>query len=150
MNVHHIGITVGDLERSVAWYCTNLGFRVVDRAHVEGERISQQTELPDTAIDVALLAGSNIVLELLQYRNPIGKEFTLRTCDIGAAHICVVVDDLDSTYQAMRARGVSVHAEPTKLVGDTKMVYVRDPDGLTVELMEPHGALLLSAMLAER
>ena len=77
-----------------------------------------------------------------------GEPSTLRTCDIGAAHVCVVVDDLDATYRAMTDRGVVVHAAPTKLVGETKMVYVRDPDGVVVEFIEPRDDLKLCALLA--
>ena len=63
--VHHIGLTVGDLERSVEWYCTNLDLREIGRAHLDGVLISTQTGLPDTEIDIALLVGSNVVIELL-------------------------------------------------------------------------------------
>ena len=146
VEVHHIGLTVGDLRRSVEWYCTNLGLREIDHAHLDGERISRQTGLPGTEIDVALLGGSNIVIELLCYRNPVGDPYRLRCCDVGAAHVCVVVDDLDFTVEAMRRRGVVFHAEPTKLVGQTKMVYVRDPDGVMVELIEPKDGLTLAAL----
>lgn len=148
--VHHVGLAVGELQRSVDFYCGNFGLREIARSQLEGEQISAQTGLPDTLLDVALLAGSNTIVELLCYRRPVGAPYTLRTCDAGAAHVCVVVDDLDATYEAMRARGVHFHAAPTKLVGDTKMVYVRDPDGVIVELIEPEGTLTLEALLRLR
>ena len=146
--VHHVGLTVGDLQRSVDWYCTHLGLREIGRAHLDGSKISAQTDLPDTQIDVALLAGSNTVLELLSYASPPGDRYQLRCCDVGAAHLCVVVDDLEATVTAMRAKGVHFHAEPTQLVGETTMVYVRDPDGVMVELIEPKGDLTLAALCA--
>jgi catechol 2,3-dioxygenase-like lactoylglutathione lyase family enzyme len=147
--VHHVGLTVGDLERSVAFYCEHFGLREIARNHLEGDRICEQTELPGTEIDVSLLAGSNTIVELLCYRSPAGRPYTLRACDPGAAHVCIVVDDLDATYAAMTARGVSFHARPTKLGDDdTKMVYVRDPDGVVVELVEPTEAISMRALLA--
>jgi len=146
--VHHVGLTVGNLQRSVDWYCTHLGLREIGRAHLDGLKISIQTDLPETEIDVALLAGSNTVLELLCYSSPPGEPYRLRCCDVGAAHVCVVVDDLEATVTAMRAHGVIFHAEPTQLVGETKMVYVRDPDGVMVELIEPKGDLTLGALCA--
>ena len=39
VEVHHLGLTVSDLERSVEWYCTNLGFRDIGRAHLSGATI---------------------------------------------------------------------------------------------------------------
>jgi catechol 2,3-dioxygenase-like lactoylglutathione lyase family enzyme len=149
--VHHVGLTVGDLDRSVAFYCTHFGLREVARNHLDGELISQQTGLADTEIDVAILAGANTIVELLCYRRPVGAEHSLRTCDAGAAHVCIVVENLDSTVAAMRGRGVSFHATPVKLMDDdTKMVYVRDPDGVMVELLQPTADLSLGTLLARK
>jgi catechol 2,3-dioxygenase-like lactoylglutathione lyase family enzyme len=147
--VHHVGLTVGDLDRSVAFYSENFGLREIARNHLEGELISAQTDLAGTEIDVALLAGSNTIVELLCYANPEGRPYTLRACDPGVAHVCIVVDDLDATYEAMKQRGVEFHAPVTKLMDDdTKMVYVRDPDGVMVELLEPTEEIGLRALLA--
>jgi catechol 2,3-dioxygenase-like lactoylglutathione lyase family enzyme len=147
--VHHVGVAVGDLDRSVEFYTTNFGLREIARNHLEGELISEQTDIPGTEIDVALLAGANTIVEFLHYRQPVGEPYRLRTCDPGAAHVCIVVDDLDGLYASMRARGVPLHARPCKLMDDdTKMVYVRDPDGIMVELLEPTAAISLTALLA--
>jgi catechol 2,3-dioxygenase-like lactoylglutathione lyase family enzyme len=151
VEVHHVGIAVGDLDRSVAFYTANFGLREIARNHLEGEGISEQTGLPGTKIDVALLAGTNTVLELLHYRQPVGEPFRLRTCDPGSAHVCLVVADLDGLYEQMRSRGIELHARVVKLLDDdTKMVYVRDPDGITVELLEPTEAVSLTTLLAHR
>lgn len=144
--LHHFGLTVSDLERSVEWYCTNLGLELITRARVEGEKISEQTGLGDTVIDVALLRGSNCVLELLCYQQPVGQAYSLRTCDAGAAHLCIVVSDIEETVARMGRNGVLFHARVTQLVGRTKMVYVRDPDGVMVELLEPKDELDLSVL----
>lgn len=146
--IHHVGIAVGELERSVAFYREHFGLREIARNHLDGERISEQTDLPGTEIDVALLAGENLIVELLCYRSPEGLPHALRTCDAGAAHVCIVVDDLDATCAAMSAAGVAFHSRPTMLLeDDTKMIYVRDPDGIMVELLEPTTAVSLGALL---
>lgn len=149
VEVHHIGLTVSDLERSVDWYCENLGLRDIGRAHLDGAAISEQTDLADTDVDIALLAGANIVIELLRYANPLGDAYVLRACDVGSAHPCLVVEDLDAVCAAMRERGVVFHAHPARLVGQTRMVYVRDPDGIMIELLQPADDLRLVALLDE-
>ena len=68
--------------------------------------------------------------------------------DPGAAHVCLAVDDLDAVYAAMEAGGVEVHARPAALGAGTKMVYVRDPDGIFVEIIQPSEDLSLAALLA--
>ena len=145
--VHHVGITVGELDRSVDWYCTNFGLREIARNHLEGALISEQTDLPGTEIDVALLAGSNTIVELLCYGRPAGLPYTLRTCDVGAAHVCIVVDDLEATCSEMAGRGVEFHAKPCSLIGASRMVYVRDPDGIMVELLQPTPDITTAALL---
>lgn len=146
--IHHAGFAVRDLDRSVEWYTGNFGFHEVARNHLSGDLISAQTDLPDTEIDVSLMAGSNTILELLCYRNPVGGDHTLRTCDVGAAHVCIVVDDLDETCARMKARGVVFHAEPCTLIGDERMVYVRDPDGIMVELLQTTPDITADALIA--
>ncbi len=146
--IHHVGLTVGDLERSVSFYTTYFGLREIARNELRGRMISAQTDLEGVVIDVALLAGANALLELLCYRSPEGTATTPRACDPGSAHVCMVVDDLDATYAAMLADGVAVHARPASLGAGTKMVYVRDPDGIFVEVIQPTEDLSLGALLS--
>ncbi len=149
--IHHVGLTVSDLDRSAAFYRDLLGLREVARNRLEGEAISGQTLLPGTVIDVALLAGSNTLLELLCYRHPAPQPYALRACDAGAAHVCIVVDDLKARVDALGGAGAALPSMPARLMGDdTQMIYVRDPDGIIVELIQPTQALSLSALLARR
>jgi lactoylglutathione lyase/glyoxylase I family protein len=148
-DVHHVGLTVGNLDRSVEFYCANFGLREIARNHLDGPLISAQTELPGSEIDVSLLAGNNTIVELLCYRNPAGHPYTLRPCDPGAGHVCIVVDDLEATYASMQERGIVFHAGPTRLMSDeTKMLYVHDPDGVMVELLEPSDELSVRTLLS--
>ncbi len=61
---------------------------------------------------------------------------------------CFVVDDLEATFPSMRERGVRFHAEPCSLIGAEKMVYVGDPDGITVELLQPTPDITTATLLA--
>jgi catechol 2,3-dioxygenase-like lactoylglutathione lyase family enzyme len=146
--IHHTGLTVGELDRSVQFYTTYFDLREIARNELRGGMISAQTDLQDVVIDVALLAGRNALLELLCYRTPPGTARNSRACDPGAAHVCMVVDDLDATYEAMRAGGVSLHARPGRVGAGTRMVYVRDPDGIMVEVIQPGDDLSLTALLS--
>jgi catechol 2,3-dioxygenase-like lactoylglutathione lyase family enzyme len=145
--IHHAGLTVSDLERSVTFYTTFFGLRVLSRNQLLGRMISAQTDLEGVVIDTALLAGDNALLELLCYRSPEGRSVALRACDPGAAHVCLVVADLDATYEAMRADGVPLHAHPAQLGAGTKMMYVRDPDGIMVEVIQPTDDISLARLL---
>lgn len=146
--IHHVGLTVGDLERSVAFYTRYFGLREVARNALRGRMISAQVDVPGAEIDVALLAGENALVELLCYREPATQPSAPRSCDPGAAHVCMVVADLDATYAAMERDGVALHARPAALGAGTKMMYVRDPDGIMVEVIEPAEDVSLRSLLA--
>jgi catechol 2,3-dioxygenase-like lactoylglutathione lyase family enzyme len=146
--IHHVGLTVHDLDRSVHFYTTYFDVREIARNELRGGMISAQTDLEGVVIDVALLAGPNALLELLCYRSPEPRADARRACDAGSAHVCMVVEDLDATYEAMRSDGVVLHARPARLGAGTKMVYVRDPDGIFVEIIQPARDLTLYALLS--
>jgi catechol 2,3-dioxygenase-like lactoylglutathione lyase family enzyme len=149
--IHHVGLTVSDLDRSAAFYRDLLDLRDVARNRLDGEAISGQTLLPGTVIDVALLAGSNTLLELLCYRHPAPRPYALRPCDAGAAHVCIVVEDIEARVDALQRAGVALPSGPARLMhDDTWMIYVRDPDGIIVELIQPTAALSLGTLLARR
>lgn len=129
------------------FYAGYFGLREIGRNELRGRMISAQTDLDDAVIDVAMLAGPNLLLELLCYRSPVPRTHPLRPCDPGSAHVCIAVEDLDATYEAMRAAGVALHARPSRVGAGTKMVYVRDPDGIMVEVIQPGDDLTLGALL---
>jgi catechol 2,3-dioxygenase-like lactoylglutathione lyase family enzyme len=145
--LHHFGMTVSDIERSVAFYSEHFGLTYIGGNRFEGETISAQTGLPGTVLQTALLAGPNTIVEFLQYDSPEGVSQAPRPCDVGAAHACIVVQSIDEVLARMRAAGHSPHAQPCALVENTRMVYVRDPDGILIELLEPSPVIMLSTLL---
>jgi len=152
--IHHMGITVRDLEESIAFYSEAFGLKVVDRAVFGGEELGKVVRVPGAELEYAFMAGENAVLELIEYKTPKGKPFGLQNNDIGAAHCCFVVDDLDATYERLLAMGVDFNAPPQSApdippFDGLKYTYFRDPNGITIELMQPgDGALSLPSLLA--
>ena len=63
-----------------------------------------------------------------------------RTANPGTAHIAFFVDDLDTLYAELVARGVgSVSPPVTPTIGPNeggRAVYLIDPDGIRVELIQ--------------
>jgi catechol 2,3-dioxygenase-like lactoylglutathione lyase family enzyme len=75
------------------------------------------------------------MLELIRYRNYPAERSALNS-RVGAAHVCFAVDDVRSAYGALRADGVEFLSEPHTDAAGTQWVYMRDPDGNVVELIE--------------
>lgn len=147
--MHHFGITVSDLDRSVPFYTGYFELVEIKRVPLVGEGISTAVGIDDVEMTCCLLAGENVVLELIAYDAPRSRPYTLANSDVGAVHPCFAVGDIDALYERMAADGVHFHHAPQELGWGTKMAYCVDPDGINIELLQPAGELLLANLLAE-
>jgi catechol 2,3-dioxygenase-like lactoylglutathione lyase family enzyme len=137
----HTGFTVANLERSLAFWRDILGFELSHRPHQTGDLASEITGVPGAEISIAVLKGYGHKIELLEYLAPPDrKQVVPRPCDVGSVHIAFTVDDLDSVLEAIAASGWKAAGKPQTLQSGPnagKRVYVRDPDGTTIEFMQP-------------
>jgi catechol 2,3-dioxygenase-like lactoylglutathione lyase family enzyme len=144
----HTGLTVSDLDRSIAFYRDLLGLELVTRWESSQPYLRTVVGFPDAELRIALLrvpamdAGpSGHHLELLEYRQPHGTRGDPATCNPGNAHVAFVVSDLDATYRRLSAHGVRFRSAPVEITHGrnkgAKAVYLRDPDDITLELVQP-------------
>jgi len=133
--MHHTGITVSDLDRSVEFY-ERLGFGVAERIAEDGDEVEQGVGVPGAKLRVAMLEGPNSKLELIQYLEPGGAPATHPNNGIGAAHICIEVEDVDAAYAELRDEGIEFLTEPITHEAGIRWVYAKDPDGITAELLQ--------------
>jgi catechol 2,3-dioxygenase-like lactoylglutathione lyase family enzyme len=145
LSADHTGITVSDLERSVAFWRDVLGFEFSHRTHQAGVLAAEITGVPGAEISLAVLKAPGHKIELLQYHAPNDRqtENPLRPCDVGSAHVALTVDDLDAVLEAIARSGWQVAGTAQTLTtgpnAGKRVVYVRDPDGTTIEFMQPPG-----------
>src|SRR5437588_428779 len=136
----HTGITVTNLERSLAFWRDVLGFELSHRPHQTGDLASEITGVPGAEISIAVLKGYGHKIELLEYLAPPDrKHVDLRPCDVGSVHVAFTVDNLDSVLAAIAASGWKAAGKPQTLQAGPnagkRVVYVREPDGTTIEFM---------------
>jgi catechol 2,3-dioxygenase-like lactoylglutathione lyase family enzyme len=144
--LHHVGFTVAEMERSVAFYSELLGVEPFLRRLYREDFISEVVGYENTVLDCALFAvpRSGVILELLQYVAPETGHVNPETYNVGNAHLCLVVDDLEEEYQRLLGAGVEFRSPPVDIPSEIeeeparggKALYLRDPDGITVELLE--------------
>ena len=141
----HTGITVSNLERSLAFWRDVLGFELSHRPHQTGELASEITGVAGAEISIVVLKGYGHKIELLEYVAPAErKRIALKPCDVGSVHVAFTVDNLDAILNTIAASGWKAAGKPQTIkVGPNtgkRVVYVRDPDGTTIEFMEmpPH------------
>ena len=137
----HTGITVVNLERSLAFWRDVLGFELSHRAHQTGELASEITGVPGAEISLAVLKAPGHKIELLEYlAPPERKRVEPRPCDVGSVHVALTVDDLDAVLNRIAASGWKAAGKPQTLQAGPnagkRVIYVRDPDGTTIEFMQ--------------
>lgn len=141
-HVHHTGLTVSDLERSVGFYCGMLGCHVVSRQEKAGGYLAKIVGSPSAHVRMVHLRAPHgeLIIELFEYVKPGSVVQPLEPWRIGNAHLAFVVDDLAAVYSKLRAQGVEFVSEPvdidTGVNAGGKGLYLRDPDGITLELFE--------------
>jgi lactoylglutathione lyase len=52
------------------------------------------------------------------------------------AHLCLLVDDLQSTVDSLREQGVTIEREPKLGLDHNLQAWIRDPDGNAIEFMQ--------------
>jgi len=142
VSVDHTGITVSNLERSLAFWRDVLGFEFSHTAHQKGELAQEITGVKGAEIKLAVLrAPGGHKIELLEYLAPADRQRgNLRPCDIGSVHVALLVEDLDAVLAQIAASGWKAAGKPQALTAGPnagkRVVYVRDPDGTTIEFMQ--------------
>jgi len=148
LGADHTGITVSNLERSLAFWRDVLGFEYSHSAHQTGERVEQITGVKGSELKLAVLkTPTGHKIELLEYLAPDDRvrRNNLRPCDLGHVHVALVVDDLDAIFEKLATQNWKKAGTPQALTtgpnAGKRVVYVRDPDGTTIELMQMPAAV---------
>ena len=110
-------------------------------AYAQGTGASHEGSSGSAAQQSAPASGH--VLELFQYLAPPGSSpDRIEVRDVGTAHLCFLVDDLIDVHRRLVGAGVDTFISPPVLV-DTGInaggygIYLRDPDGIVLELFQP-------------
>lgn len=141
---NHVGLTVRDLDTSLAFWSGQLGLRVLGRGLVEWEHLDRIVGLDGTQIEWAEieLPGDCGLLELFAYLQPPAPALPPGGMNRpGMPHICLEVDDIEEVAERLRAHGYPSRSKevvtiPKGAYTGYKCVYVQDPDGITLELTE--------------
>ena len=144
-DLHHVGLTVSDIERSIVFYRDVLGMTLVRRRpHVDNYYVAQQTGYAAVVLNVAsfkVSTDSPVSLEIVQYMNHAGPAAETATNRPGNSHLCITVSDLRTAVADLRGKGVRFKSEPVSITAGPNtgglVVYFYDPDDYTLELFQP-------------
>jgi catechol 2,3-dioxygenase-like lactoylglutathione lyase family enzyme len=139
----HVGLTVRDLETSLAFWRDHVRLRELGRGLVEWEHLDRIIGLDGTQIEWAELElPGGTILELFAYRRPHAAPLPPGGMNRpGMAHICLEVDHIEQVVERLTAAGYQARSRelvtiPLGEYKDFKCIYFLDPDGVTLELSE--------------
>ncbi|MDX6378717.1 MAG: glyoxylase family protein [Gaiellaceae bacterium] len=142
--VHHTGLVVRDLERSIYFYHDLLGLTFANEPSpwFAGPVLEKGVRVPNASLrQVSLWAGPNAMVELIEYRD-LSADMTepYPNNTLGAGHLCFTVDDVAAAKAELEAKGVEFYSDVNVVdegpLAGWRWVYFADPDGLSLELVE--------------
>ncbi|RIH81473.1 methylmalonyl-CoA epimerase [Meiothermus luteus] len=125
---HHLGLSVPNLEESIAWYGRALGFALEKTLYLEA--------IPAR---VAFLRRGEFRLELFEVpgANPLPEERKTPHADLkthGTKHLAFAVEDVEAAVKELEGRGVEVVMR-ARIEGGP-MAFIRDNAGNLLELVQ--------------
>ena len=128
MRMLHTMLRVGNLERSLDFYCGVLGMKLLRR-----------NDYPSGRFTLAFVGygeeDTHTVLELTH-------NWDTDRYDLGSGygHVALGVEDVYETCRNLGAKGAKIVREPGPMKhGGTEIAFIEDPDGYRVELIQLRG-----------
>jgi catechol 2,3-dioxygenase-like lactoylglutathione lyase family enzyme len=142
--VHHVGMSVADLDVAIEFWRRFLGVEPRWRTVLDRPYLGRHVGYPGVEIDAAFIdLPGGVVLELLGYRVADATPNPDATANPGNVHLCLAVQDADGAWERAVAAGarpivpegpVEVDAGPN---AGARAAYLRIHDGISLELFQP-------------
>jgi catechol 2,3-dioxygenase-like lactoylglutathione lyase family enzyme len=137
------GETVADIGKSQKFWRDVMGLQASgDQKFAKDKAMLDLLGLPDGAeyrIASGFIPGSKVRMEFMEIKGAgAGKPFSLRVPDPGASGFAIRVADIETLLPRLKAMGVPILSKDGALVewdARTRNVFVKDPDGLNLELV---------------
>lgn len=128
-SVLHTGISVYNMEESIAWYRKNLGFEVV----------KDDGYCPPLGAKIVFIEKDGYQIELFEYDEPkdIPEDRKMPNTDlqtVGTKHVAFATDDMDALKAGFVENGVDIAHEVR--MGDDAVMFVRDCNGVLIEFIQ--------------
>ena len=127
----HVGVSVADMDASIAWYREYLGFEPIS-----------DTYMPPLKCRLVFIRNGNFEIELLRHDDsiPLPDERLMPDDDIrtqGTKHICFAHPDVAGFLTELKAKGVEVVLGPQVMPDGKTMGYIHDNNGTLIEFVQP-------------
>lgn len=138
--LYHVGLTVKDLERSIAFYRDVAGMEEQGAPRVIRQDREFDTLVNNAGVEikVANLTAGPFMLQLIEYTAAGGVTLDIHHNNVGSPHLCFYVADVDGKYEELQRHGDVVITSPIvqHVRSGVGSFYTEDPDGVPVEFYQ--------------
>jgi catechol 2,3-dioxygenase-like lactoylglutathione lyase family enzyme len=144
LGVGAIGLTVSDMDQSVAFFSRVLNFEKVSEVEFHNERFDRLTGIFGARVRIVTMKLGQETIELTEYLTPLGRPIPAdsHSNDLWFQHIAIVVRDMDAAHERLHQLKVRrTSTEPQRIpdwnqaTAGIRAFYFRDPDNHPLELI---------------
>ena len=141
LGFNHSGFVIRDIEKMVSFYRDDLGLTIDREVDSKASSDGDHTGIPGAHRTLIFVGkGGGHALELVYYIYPDSPEGHLERNQLGAAHVCFNVKNIEQLYQDLKSKGVEFVTPPilsTNADGSTHGIcYCQDPEGNWLEFIQ--------------
>ncbi len=146
----HAGITVSNLTSAIDFYRDGLGLELRHRQVQENDYTAEMLGYPACRIEIAQMRAASTaeasghLIELIAFEEPSPIVDPGPMHRVGTVHVALCVDHIDDTAQRAVHHGATLVSEVLAITAGInqggKVVWLRDPDGVLIELVQPPGS----------
>jgi methylmalonyl-CoA/ethylmalonyl-CoA epimerase len=129
MKIHHLGVAVKSLNKSISHYTESLGWRCITEIIFD----------PIQNVNIVFMGDENEVLyELIEPVDETSPVFNLLKRRTSLYHFCYEVPDIEAKIKDMSGNGFFLISGPVPAVAfnGRKVAFLINQDNLTIELVE--------------
>jgi catechol 2,3-dioxygenase-like lactoylglutathione lyase family enzyme len=130
LSITHTPVYCTDLDETLAFYTERLGFEVHDDVPMGPDMRWLTVRAPGGDHDLLLAAVNH-------HLPPADRQAMREIVAKGGLAVFIQVDDLDKTFEALRAAGTEILQEPVNQPYGVRDAAVRDPSGNHLRLSQP-------------
>jgi catechol 2,3-dioxygenase-like lactoylglutathione lyase family enzyme len=137
--VRHIGITVSDIDATLAFYQPNIPYELIYRSIVPASAFPRGTGAGNGPVEVALVRTPTVFIQLMDFEpDSAAAPAMLPVIGPGYTHVCFQSPSTNSIYAKFRSGGLAMVSRgdrPIDIGGyGVTYAYGRDPDGTMIEI----------------
>ena len=121
-SIEHVSIRCRDLEASIDYFQRMFDAEVILRRNLDESRKIVFLHLGDSMLELMGMGPASEPVEPREH--------------YGVNHIGIKVDDFESAYRDLKAKGADFLGEPFEPTPGIRLVFLREPNGAVIELAQ--------------